>query len=95
MVNNGVIPPHREKADVIKFAASELSTAVFKTKYSKKSLDAVKKGEKLFKEFVNSTDSLETVAKRYGMSKQNAHRLIQAFKIHFFDTNYVKQCLDS
>ena len=25
LVNSGVIPPHREKADVIKFAASELS----------------------------------------------------------------------
>jgi len=93
LVNNGVIPPHREKADVIKFAASELSTSVFKTKYSKKSLEAVKKGEKLYKEFIKSTDSLETVAKRYGMTKQNAHRLIQAFKVYYFDTNCVKECL--
>lgn len=93
MVNNGQVPPHREKADVIKFAASELSTTVFKSKHSKKSLDAVKKGEILYKEFVASTDSLETVAKRHGMSKQNAHRLIQSFKVHYFDTHCVKECI--
>ena len=93
MVNNGVVPPHREKADVIKFAASELSTAVFQSKCSKKSLEAVAKGEKLFKEFMVSSDSLETVAKRHGMTKQNAHRLIVAFKVHYFDSNCVKQCL--
>ena len=93
MVNNGQVPPHREKADVIKFAASELSTTVFKSKHSKKSLDAVRKGELLYKEFIVSNDSLETVAKRHGMSKQNAHRLIQAFKVHYFDTHCVKDCI--
>lgn len=93
LIKDGHIPPHRDREAVIKFAATKLNINVFKTKRSKKSLEAVRKGEMLFKEFAASPDSLDTVAKKHGMSKQNAHRLIQNFKVYYFDTHFVKECV--
>lgn len=94
-VKKGKIPPHRRKADVIRFAAVELATPAFKSKVTEKSLAAARKGQALYLEFIAGTDSLEVVAKRHNMTKQNAHRLIQVFKCHFFDKFFVKDATEN
>jgi len=68
------------------------STKAYKVKtLTDAELGAYKRGRRLFLKHARSDMSLQDIADAEGMTRQNVHRLIERFKIHYFDEN----CFDA
>ena len=68
------------------------STKAYKVKtLTDAELGAYKRGRRLFLKHARSDMSLQDIADSEGMTRQNVHRLIERFKIHYFDEN----CFDT
>jgi hypothetical protein len=73
--------------------ANEDSLKEFKIKRSVSANRAAERGKKYFLMHAKSLLSIQDIAKKENCSRQNVHRLIDAFKIQYFNTHCFEQAV--
>lgn len=85
----GQIPQYRDYSTACKLASSlGINTATLKE--AKSNPDTIATGKQLYMEYSSTDATVATLAAKYKTSRQNIHRMINSFKIAFFNDQVKK-----
>jgi len=89
---NGLKGVNKEDRMLI-LSANDVSLKEFKIKHSVASHRAAERGKKYFLMHAKSLMSINDIAKKENCTRQNVHRLIDAFKIQYFNEHCFDQAV--
>jgi hypothetical protein len=89
---NGLKGVNKEDRMLI-LSANDVSLKEFKIKHSVASHKAAERGKKYFLMHAKSLMSINDIAKKENCTRQNVHRLIDAFKIQYFNEHCFDQAV--
>lgn len=87
LLRQGIIPPHRDQKTAFQIARKhgwDLNALKIKPKND----EIISRGEALYKEMMSANLTVAALAAKHNMTRQNAHRLIKAFKVDYFDKHF-------
>lgn len=92
----GRTPKGMSRVDAVSAAIeNNVSTKAFKVKpLTAPARSAYERGKRLFMMHATSDMSINDIADKEHMTRQNAHRLIERFKVHYFDENCFDEAVE-